>query len=60
MVKVLYIITREYIHVSPIVNIFTVKVWETTIKIKSTNMSMVPNLPYIIKNVGYTIVGTFS
>lgn len=57
MVKVLYIIIREYILF--IVNIFIVKVWEITIKIKFINMSMVYNLFYIIKNVGYIIVGIF-
>lgn len=57
MVKVLYIIIREYILF--IVNIFIVKVWEITIKIKFINMSMVFNLFYIIKNVGYIIVGIF-
>lgn len=57
MVKVLYIIIREYILF--IVNIFIVKVWEIMIKIKFINMSMVFNLFYIIKNVGYIIVGIF-
>lgn len=57
MVNVLYIIIREYILF--IVNIFIVKVWEITIKIKFINMSMVFNLFYIIKNVGYIIVGIF-
>lgn len=53
----MYIIIREYILF--IVNIFIVKVWEIIIKIKFINMSMVFNLFYIIKNVGYIIVGIF-